>query len=367
MSFKTFTLELKISDQCSMRCPYCYETFTDTYMSKEMFDEKLVDIIELMERSKTTELNMSFFGGEPMMNWELIEHATKQIKKLPIKSSLVIISNMTLIDEYKVKWIKENEIGVSWSYDGIGSDSSRPIVPQFINPNADGKVYGSTSELFKDKIHLIKQVTSGAKVMVWPGNMHEMSTNLDFFLDIGITSPDFSLVRDDVWSKQNLIDFRGYLIELADKYIDYMKQGIYCNVGFFTLAILDNIIGLSMYKRPFGCFAGVHGAVMTADGKFYPCARFSDKKMLEIDKDFSFDYWGEKFKPENYDKCKTCEIKDVCNAGCSYSQLRNDNKPLDSVCELFFMIQEQAQRVTHELRDNKTFHSLIKNRLGNMG
>lgn len=367
MSFKTFTLELKISDQCSMRCPYCYETFTDTYMTKEMFDSKLPEIIDLMQRSSTTNLNLSFFGGEPMMNFDLIKHATKQLRKLPIETNLVIISNMTLIDEEKLKWIQDNDVGVSWSFDGMGSDTSRPIVPQFINPKSNGVEYSSTMELYKDKMPLISQLTKGCKVMIWPGNMHEMSSNLDFFLEMGIPSPDFSIVRDDVWSRQNLIDFRGYIIELADKYIEYTKQGKYINIGFFSLAILDNIFGLTYSKRPFGCFAGVHGAVMTTDGKFYPCARFSDKKLLEIDKDFSFEYWAEKFKPENYDKCQTCEIKDVCNAGCSYSQLRNDNKPLDSVCELFFMIQEQAQRVVHELRDNKTFHTVIKNRLGNIG
>jgi len=367
MAFDTFTLELKISDQCSMRCPYCYETFTDKYMTKEVFDESLVKIINMMERSNTKKLNVSFFGGEPMMNWNLIEYATKIFKKLPIDVELVIISNMTLIDEEKVKFIKENNLGVSWSFDGISSNETRPLATQFINPKADGTKYSSTLELYKDKIDLISQVTNGCKAMVWPGNSNQMAENLEFFVSMGIPSPDFSLVRDDVWSKQDIINFRTDIKKLGDKYIEYIKNGTYVNVGFFTLCILDNLLGLTYQKRSFGCFAGTTGAVMTTDGKFYPCARFSDKKVMEITPEYSFTYWQEKFNPVNFDKCKSCDLYDVCNAGCTYSQIRNDNKPLDSICELFHIIQEETQRIVHELKEEPTFQAVVKNALSNMG
>jgi len=365
--FDTFTLELKISDQCSMRCPYCYETFTDTYMTKETFDRSLVKVIDMMGRSETKKLNLSFFGGEPMMNWELIEHATKVLRKLPIEVTLVVISNMTLIDEYKVKWLKENNVGVSWSFDGISSNETRPLATQFINPKADGTSYKSTLDLYKDKIDLILSLTNGCKVMVWPGNSKQMTENLEFFVDSGIIAPDFSLIRDDVWSKEDIINFRDDIRRLGDRYIKYIKDEVYVNVGFFTLCILDNIFGLTFQKRSFGCFAGTTGAVMTTDGKFYPCARFSDKKVMEITPEYSFTYWQEKFKPENYDKCQSCDLYDVCNAGCLYSQIRNNNKPLDSICELYHIIQEETQRVVHELKDEPTFHQVINNIFKNIG
>jgi len=336
-------------------------------MSKETFDKSLPKILDMMERSNTTDLNLSFFGGEPMMNWDMIVYATKVLKRLPINVQLVIITNMTLIDQEKVDWILENNVGVSWSFDGTSSDVTRPLVPKFINPRADGKEYGSTIELYKDKLDLIKQVTNGCKVMVWPGNSNEMASNLDFFMELGIASPDFSIVRDDVWSKTDVLNFRTDIKELGDKYISYIEDGVYCNVGFFTLCILDNIIGMSYQKRDFGCFAGIHGAVMTTDGDFYPCARFSDKKVMPMDEEYNFQYWQEKFKPANFDKCQSCDLYSVCNAGCTYSQIRNDNKPLDSVCELFHIIQEETQRITHHLKDNKTFQHVIKNALSNMG
>ena len=366
MAFDTFTLELKVSDQCSLRCVYCYETFTDKYMTEETFNEALPKIIDMMERAGTKKLNVSFFGGEPLLNFELIKYATKILKRLPIDVQLVIITNMTEIDDEKVKWIKENGVGVSWSFDGMTTSSTRPALPQFLK-NENGKIYKDISELYEDKLPLIKKLTNGCKVMISPSNSSTMMENLEFFVNHGIVSPDYSLVRDDIWTRDDLINFKSDIKKLGDRYIEYIKQGQYVNVGLFTLCILDNLFGLTYQKRSFGCFAGIHGAVMTTEGKFYPCARFSDKKVMEITPEYSFKYWQEKFNPQNFDKCQSCNLYNVCNAGCTYSQIRNDNKPLDSICELFHMIQEETQRIVHELKDEPVFHSVIKNALGSIG
>jgi uncharacterized protein len=336
-------------------------------MTPEIFDEKLPLLLDYMKRANCDKLNMSFFGGEPMLNFDLIKYATKKIREVLPDTQLVIISNMTMIDEEKSKWIKENNVGVSWSFDGMGSEESRPLLPILENTNKDGEQYDSILKMYEDKKDLILDLTRGCKVMVWSGNMHEMSDNLDFFVDWGIYSPDFSLVRDDVWTKEDIVEFRKHIRDLGDNYISKIKQGIQVSVGFFHLCILDNIMGLSKGKRPFGCFAGSRGAVLTSKGDFYPCARFASKDLMKIDDDYSFSYWYDKFNPKNYDKCQGCDLYNVCNAGCSFSQLRNDNKPVDSVCELFHIIQEETQRIVHELRDNETFYKQITNALKRIG
>jgi hypothetical protein len=45
----------------------------------------------------------------------------------------------------------------------------------------------------------------------------------------------------------------------------------------------------------------------------------------------------------------------------------NDNKPLDSICELFHIYYEQAMRVVEECRDVPIFQDLILNYLENVG
>jgi radical SAM protein with 4Fe4S-binding SPASM domain len=186
-----------------------------------------------------------------------------------------------------------------------------------------------------------------------------MVENYEFFLSQDIYTPDFSLVRDDVWTKEDIIVFRENCIKLADRYIEEVKKGTYTTIGFFRLHILDAIFGYTYGKRPFSCFAGTHGAVLTSQGEFYPCARFAPKKIMKMDEDFEFSYWQEKLNPQNFDKCKSCDLYQVCNMGCTYSQIINDNKPLDSVCELFHIIEEQTHRIVNELRDNPTFAKIV--------
>ena len=104
-----------------------------------------------------------------------------------------------------------------------------------------------------------------------------------------------------------------------------------------------------------------------SSGEFYPCARFASKKIMQMDEKFSFKYYQDQFNPNNYDKCKQCDLKQVCNAGCTYSQVMNDNKPVDSVCELFHITYMEAHRVVQELKDEPTFWEIVKMWLANPG
>ena len=330
-------------------------------MTPEIFDEKMPEVIELMKRAGADKLNISFFGGEPLLNWDLIKYATIQLrtKYKDIVNNLIIISNLTEITQDKVDFIKKWGLGVSWSFDGISTNESRPLSANAAK-KSDGTPYMNTLELYQDKMDLIRQVTNGGcKYMIWPGNTKDMVSSYKFFLENNFNFPDYSIVRDDIWTKDDIIEFRKHLILLADKYIEQVKKGRYTSIGFFRLHILDAVNGYTNGKRTFSCFAGVHGAVLMPDGTFYPCARFAAKKLMKIDEKYSFRYWQKELNTHEYDKCQSCDMFQVCNMGCTYSQILNDNKPLDSVCELFHIIEEQTHRIVHELRDNPTFAKIV--------
>jgi len=196
--------------------------------------------------------------------------------------------------------------------------------------------------------------------MIWPGNTKEMVENFEFLLDYGIDHPDFSLVRDDVWTIDDIKQYKYELEKLTDLYIEKVRGGKFCSIGLIKLAILDTLYGLVKGKRPFGCFAGTHGGVLMSSGEFYPCARFASKKIMQMDEKFSFKYYQDQFDPRKYDKCIPCDLRQVCNAGCTYSQVMNGNKPVDSVCELFHITYTCAHRVVEELKDDPTFHSIVE-------
>ena len=56
---------------------------------------------------------------------------------------------------------------------------------------------------------------------------------------------------------------------------------------------------------------------------------------------------------------KACDLYKVCNAGCTYSQIRNGNKPVDSICELFHMYYDETIRIVEKCKDMPTFQNYI--------
>jgi uncharacterized protein len=363
-----FTLEVSVTEKCNLGCPYCYVANRPTWMTKEVFDQGMKDLPKLMQRSGDREYHVSFFGGEPLLNWDLITHAVPYLKSDEKCRGINIITNLTMIDENKAHFLKENGVGVSWSFDGMSSNETRPLLPLLENTNPEtGELFDGILSMYEYKRDIITKLTNGCKVMIWPGNTKDMTENFEFLLSWGIDHPDFSIVRDDVWTKEDIIVFREECIRLADKWIEKLKQGIPSSIGFLRLAILDILFGLVKGKRPFGCFAGTNGGVLMSSGEFYPCARFASKKIMKMDENYDFKYYQKHFNPKNYDKCEPCKLKQVCNAGCTYSQVMNDNKPLDSICELFHIYYEQAMRVVEECRDVPIFQDLILNYLENVG
>ena len=363
-----FTLEISVTEKCNLGCPYCYVANRPTWMEPETFDNALPELYRLMKRSGDDTYHVSFFGGEPLLNFDLIKYAVPKLKADPRCRGINIITNLTMIDEEKAKFLKENSVGVSWSFDGMSSNESRPLLPLLENTNPEtGQLFNGILDMYEYKKELITGLTNGCKVMIWPGNTKDMTENFEFLLDWGIEHPDFSLVRDDVWTEADLHEYRKELIRLTDYWIDKLKEGVPCTVGFLRLSILDILYGLVKGKRPFGCFAGTHGGVLMSSGEFYPCARFASKKIMRMDEGFDFKYYQDLFNPQNFDKCEFCNLKQVCNAGCTYSQVTNGNKPLDSICELFHITNEQAMRVVEECKDVPVFQDLILHYLDNVG
>ena len=115
------------------------------------------------------------------------------------------------------------------------------------------------------------------------------------------------------------------------------------------------------------------------DGKVYPCARFgsNDKiilfdsiKKLKYEKNLSLMKSPQVSDTRAFEKCKSCLLYKYCNAGCTWSQGAcegNDCAPIDSVCELFFAVYEEAIRITHELKNDDLFKNMIKGSIQNVG
>jgi len=352
-----FEFQLVITEKCNLACTYCYMHNNPTDMSPKTFDKFYEKIGTFLKIYNQESYNTAFFGGEPLLNWSMIKYITNVVKKDNRCKSLIIATNGLLLTEEKREFLKENNIVISVSFDGLWNQNNRPLLTG-----------DSSLEKYLERKDLIL-AEKGSKVMVSPDSISTMVENYKFFVEeLGIMTPQFSLVRDDIWSDSDIERFEVEAGRLADQVIEYIKQGKESTVGFFNLYALDMIYGKTQGKRPWGCFAGVSGMGFMPNGVAYPCARFGSERVdplydANIDK-FYFNTIkkylnADLTNPQTFEECKNCELYEYCNAGCTYCQIEYGG-PVDSVCELLKILYKQTIRINRELKNNWIYHKMLK-------
>ncbi|MBP5596451.1 MAG: radical SAM protein [Pseudobutyrivibrio sp.] len=117
---------LNVSEDCNLSCKYCF--FSGEYINsrnrshRKMTEEiafKSIDyFFEQMLKIKRKHPGkipaITFYGGEPLMNFELIKSCTNHIKRIyPYKYELSITTNGTLLDEEKSEFLYENNFTIA--------------------------------------------------------------------------------------------------------------------------------------------------------------------------------------------------------------------------------------------------------------
>ena len=114
-------VELSITEQCNLRCSYCYFRETHAKRCAVMSDEVMEASIRLaVKRSIETQdafLNITFFGGEPLLRMDFIKKTVKFAKKLvkqnasklkkDLKFMFSLDTNGTLLTEEIIKYLKK--------------------------------------------------------------------------------------------------------------------------------------------------------------------------------------------------------------------------------------------------------------------
>ncbi len=361
-----FITEFMVTERCNLNCSYCYIKQKSVDMNTDIVDNFIKYRKILMNFYKTNTFFISYFGGEPLLNFDIIKYSENKFRTLSDFRGSNIISNGLLIDESIVSWIKDNKVGFSLSFDGLWNNENRPLHNGI-----------ASFQEYLNKKDIIKEVAPGScKVMISRINISSMTENFVWFVEEwGYNNPDFSLIRDDIWQDTDIENFRIEMKRLTQKSIEYCNKGIQAVPGLITLWIADTYQGLKYGKRPFGCFAGNRGCGYSPGGIFYPCARFaSNKEYPLINTTIDLIHWDNikslyspvVYDPRSFQKCNDCSLYNICNAGCTYSQLKyNQNKtedtiikslPITNVCKLYNIIFENVNYFTKSVN-----HKIIQN------
>lgn len=337
---------IHISHDCNLRCKYCFASTGDFGGKRSMMSpetgKKAIDFL-IRESGNRKNLELDFFGGEPMMNFntikEIVEYAKSISSKHNKKFKFTLTTNALLLKEEHKEFINNNIQNIVLSIDGREETNDRMRY----------KVDGSGS--YKDIIGKIKDMADSRN----QDNYYVRGTftreNLDFSNDVlHLADEGFKQISVEpvVAAKDTGYDIREEDLntlydeyeKLSYEYVKRSKEGKWFNFFHF---MIDLEQGPCIAKRLRGCGSGHEYMSITPEGDIYPCHQFvgmEEFKMGNVYDESMFKETQNRFMKSNvYTKedCRKCWAKFYCSGGCAANayQFNGDiNIPYRIGCEL---------------------------------
>lgn len=337
---------LHIAHDCNLRCKYCFAGTGEYHGERGMMSaetgKRAIDFVIANSGSRKN-IEIDYFGGEPLMNFNVVKEITEYAKAEGAKHGknfrFTVTTNGLLLDEDKKKYINENMSNVVLSIDG------RREVNDRMRPRVDGSgTYDSILPKFIDMAESRGQDNYYVRGTFTAYNK-DFANDVIHLADLGfkqtsvepVVAPedeDYALTEADL-----PVIFEQYE-KLAAEYLKRWKEGNWFNFFHF---MIDLDQGPCAIKRLSGCGAGHEYLAVAADGDLYPCHQFVGNKDFlmgnvhegTIDKKIS-----KYFEDSNIytkDKCRGCFAKFYCSGGCSANAFNFNgdiNKPYELACEM---------------------------------
>lgn len=337
---------LHIAHDCNLACRYCFAEEGEYHgrraiMSYEV-GKKALDFL-VANSGNRTNLEVDFFGGEPLMNWEVVKQLVAYGRSLEEehhkKFRFTITTNGVLLNDEILEFVNKEMGNMVLSIDG------RKEVHDRMRPHRGGQ--GSYDEI----VSKFKKAAESRGQMNYYVRGTYTHYNTDFAKDVlhladlgfkqisvePVVAPE---TEDYAIREEDLPQLLAQYDELAEEMIKRRKEGNGFNFFHF---MIDLEGGPCVAKRLSGCGSGTEYLAVTPWGDLYPCHQFvgnEDFLMGNVDEGVLRTDIRDEFKQCNVyakEKCKDCFAKFYCSGGCaanSYNFTGNVNGSYDIGCEL---------------------------------
>jgi len=317
---------LHVAHTCNLNCSYCFASQGKYHgdravMSFEVGKRALDFLVE--NSGSRRNLEVDFFGGEPLMNWDtvkkLVEYARSIEKEAGKNFRFTLTTNGVLIDDDVIEFSNREMSNVVLSLDGrkeihdlkrvdyAGKGSYDRIVPkfqEFVKRRGDRSYYmrgtftHANPDFTKDVFHMADlgfKELSMEPVVAAPDDPAALTP-----ADIEIVKEQYEILAKDMLRREaegKPITFYHYMLDLTE--------------------------GPCIYKRISGCGSGTEYMAVTPWGDLYPCHQFvgeEEYKLGNIWDGVTNEALRERFRNCNaYSRkeCENCWAKLYCSGGCA--------------------------------------------------
>lgn len=337
---------LHVAHDCNMRCNYCFAGTGPFGADRSLMNletgKKAFDF--LFEASGARKhIEVDYFGGEPLMNFEVVKELVKYGKNKARTEGKILkqtlTTNAVLLSKKIIDFLNQEGIYLILSIDG------RPQVHDRMRPLVGGK---ESFELVNKRIGEFVNIQKDDTYYVRGTYTH---FNLDFCEDVlylvdqgynrvSIEPVVASAEKAYALREEDLPILKEQYKKLAQKWLEYNQAGK--PFKFFHYNV-DLNKGPCLLKRLSGCGAGNEYLAVSPTGDLYPCHQFMENKDFLIGnvsegvKNHALRKVFSKAHVLNKEKCKSCWARFYCSGGChanAYNFNKDLLKPYALGCEL---------------------------------
>ena len=338
---------LHIAHDCNLACRYCFAEEGEYHGRRALMSfevgKKALDFL-IANSGNRRNLEVDFFGGEPLMNWnvvkQLVEYGRSQEEPHNKKFRFTLTTNGVLLNDEIMEFCNREMANVVLSLVG------RKEVNDRMRPTRNG--HGSSYDIIVPKFQKFAKSREDRDYYVrgtFTRNNLDFSEDVKHYADLGfeqlsmepvVAAPEepYSIREEDL--PQILEEYD----RLAVEYLKRRKEGKGFNFFHF---MIDLSQGPCVAKRLSGCGSGTEYLAVTPWGDFYPCHQFvGNEKFLmgNVDTGIVREDIRDEFKLCNVyakEKCRDCFARFYCSGGCAANSYNFHGKITDTYdigCEM---------------------------------
>ena len=337
---------LHIAHDCNLACRYCFAEEGEYHGRRALMSfevgRKALDFL-VRNSGNRVNLEVDFFGGEPLMNWQVVKDLVAYGRSLEEpwhkKFRFTLTTNGILLNDEVQEFVNKEMANVVLSIDG------RKEVHDRMRPFRGGQ---GSYDIVVPKYQKLAESRNQTNYYVrgtFTRHNLDFASDVMHLADLGFEqisvepvvaseNEEYAIRREDI--PRILEEYDKLAVELIRR----KKEGK--GVNFFHFMI-DLEGGPCVAKRLSGCGSGTEYLAVTPWGDFYPCHQFVGQEkflMGNVDEGIPRTDIRDNFKSCNVyakEKCKECFARFYCSGGCaanSYNFHGNINDAYDIGCEL---------------------------------
>lgn len=247
------SVSIIVTDQCNYECSYCYQK-----KGEERLDlPTLARTIDFFHPFFARECVVSFYGGEPLLEFDLIRRAVEHVEGLPTRPPrnirFSLTTNGSLLSEEILRFLAEHEFSLVLSFDGLAQDLSRKkgsfdplasVIPRIL---AAPRISLETNSVFSS------------------ATVGYLSESVEYLVRLGVPKLDVNFAHAPPWTSADLLRLEEEIARVGEYFLSQYHD-------------LRDIPWADFYqetkKAVYQCPAGRDRMALSAQGTLWGCAIF---------------------------------------------------------------------------------------------